>query len=176
MSVAALAAGGAPTRRQRSAKTVDAALRGGVLATIVATIAWILVTGVAATAFFFLIIATLVAAAWSVLRSSLNPTIWVALAAGWAVVLLERWAVQSHAGVWVAAAGYAGVIVGARRAGIQRRWLPLLAYPLISVAIVIAAGEDLLDPWGSSWLWIAAILGPVLGARTMLRPAEPTRP
>jgi hypothetical protein len=176
MSVAALAAGDAPSRRQRAAKTVDAALRGGLLATIVATIAWILVTGIAATAFLFLIIATLAAAAWSLLRSSLNPVIWVALAAAWAVILLERWAVQSHAGVWVAAAGYAGVIVGARRAGIQRRWLPLLAYPLISLALILAAGEDPLDPWGTSWLWIAAILGPILGARTILRPQEPHRP
>jgi hypothetical protein len=176
MTATALSAGGTPSRRGRAAKTVDAALRGGLLATIVATIAWVLVTGVAATAFVFLLVATLAAAAWSVLRSSLNPTIWVALAAAWAVVLLERWAVQSHAGLWVAAAGYAGVIVAARRAAIRRRWLPLLAYPLISIAIVIAAGEDLLDPWGTSWLWVAAILGPVLGARTILRPAEPHRP
>jgi hypothetical protein len=27
-----------------------------------------------------------------------------------------------------------------------------------------------LDPWGISWLWLAAILGPVVGARTLLRP------
>jgi hypothetical protein len=176
VTISAIAAGAPPTRRQRAAKTVDGALRGGLIATIVAVIAWLLVTGIAATAFVFLVIATLAAAAWSVMRERFSGTIWVALAAAWAVVLLERWAVQSHAGLWVAAAGYAGVIVGARRAGIRRRWLPLLAYPLVSVAIVLAAGQDLLDPWGTSWLWVPAILGPVLGARTILRPTEPRHP
>jgi hypothetical protein len=92
----------------------------------------------------------------------------------WAIVLVERWAVQEHAGLWVAAAAYLGTVVGARRAGIRGRWLPLLlGYPLMSVAIVLLAGEDLLEPWGSSWLWVPAILGPVLGARTLLRPAQP---
>ena len=49
---------------------------------------------------------------------------------------------------------------------------------VISVAIVVLAGEDLLDPWGASWLWVAAVLGPVLGARTLLspRPVETARP
>jgi len=48
----------------------------------------------------------------------------------------------------------------------------LLAYPVISVAIVLLAGEDLLDPWGVSWLWVAAVLGPVLGAQTLLKARE----
>ena len=62
------------------------------------------------------------------------------------------------------------MIVGARRAGISKWAYPLLLYPLISVAIVWFAGEDLLDPWGVSWLWVAAVLGPVVGARTLLNP------
>jgi hypothetical protein len=173
---ASTGAGPTPSRRARAAMTVDAAFRGALLAAIVATVAWLLVSAIAATAFVFLVIATLAAAAWAVLRERLNSTVWVALGAAWAVVLIERWTVQEHGGLWVAAAAYLGLVVGARRAGIRRRWLPLLAYPALSVAIVILAGEDLLDPWGTSWLWVAAILGPPLGARTLLRPAQPKAP
>ena len=36
---------------------------------------------------------------------------------------------------------------------------------------LIAAGEDVLDPWGVSWLWVAAVLGPILGVRTILNPS-----
>jgi len=52
----------------------------------------------------------------------------------------------------------------------------LLAYPLISVAIVVLAGERLLHPWGVSWLWLAAVLGPVLGVQTLLRPRPSSAP
>src|SRR5918992_1410680 len=38
-----------------------------------------------------------------------------------------------------------------------------------------AAGESLAEPWGSSWLWLPAVLGPVLGARTLLNPS-PSKP
>ncbi len=68
-------------------------------------------------------------------------------------------------------ASWLGVIIAARRAGISKRYLPLLAYPVVSVAIVVLAGESLLDPWGVSWLWVAAVLGPVIGARTLLNRA-----
>jgi hypothetical protein len=165
-------AGAAPvSRRERAATTVSTALRYGVLAAIAATIAWVLAGAIAATAFLVLLVATLAAAAWAVLRDGRVPSVvWLALAAGWAIVLLERWAVQSHGGLWVAAAAWLGVVLGARRAGIRPRSLVLLAYPLLSLAIVVAAGEDVLDPWGMSWLWVAAILGPVLGARTLLAP------
>jgi hypothetical protein len=96
---------------------------------------------------------------------------WTALVAAWAVVLAERWAVGGHGGVFVGGAAWLGVLTGARRAGINRWALPLLAYPLISVGIVIAAGEPLLRPWGISWLWVAAALGPVLGLRVLLDPS-----
>jgi hypothetical protein len=29
-----------------------------------------------------------------------------------------------------------------------------------------------LDPWGTSWLWLLAVLGPIAGVRTLLRPHE----
>ena len=74
--------------------------------------------------------------------------------------------------MWVGIAAWLGVIVGAWRAGILKRWTVLLAYPLVSVAIVVLAGEDLLDPWGVSWLWVAAVIGPVLGAQTLLKARE----
>lgn len=156
------------SRRRRAANTVAAALRGGLIGAVVATAAWLLVSVVAGTAFVVLILASVVAAGFTLMRGKTSTTLWAALAAAWAVVLIERWAVNDHGGLWVAAAAWLGVVLAARRAGISRWSLPLLAYPLISVAIVVAANEDLLDPWGVSWLWVAAILGPVIGARTLL--------
>ena len=43
----------------------------------------------------------------------------------------------------------------------------------------INTGHDLMKPWGISWLWVAAVLGPVIGVRTLLNPSprdhqEPT--
>jgi hypothetical protein len=39
-----------------------------------------------------------------------------------------------------------------------------------------------MKPWGVSWLWVAAVLGPVIGVRTLLnpsprdhQPAQPTK-
>jgi hypothetical protein len=158
------------TRRQRAAKTVAAALRGGLAGALAATVGWLVAGAVAGTAFVFLVIATLGVAAYVVWKGDVKTVVWLALGIAWAAVLLERAVVQDNGGVWVGIASWLGVIVAARRAGISRRYLPLLAYPLASVAIVLLAGEDLLDPWGVSWLWLAAVIGPVLGARTLLSP------
>lgn len=160
------------TRRQRAGKTVAAALRGGLAGALAATVGWLLAGAIAGTAFVLLVIATAGVGAWVVWRGSVRPAVWLVLGVAWAAVLLERAIVQDNGGVWVGIAAWAGVILGARRAGISRRYLPLLAFPLVSVAIVVAAGEDLLDPWGVSWLWVAAVLGPVLGLRTLLTPRE----
>jgi hypothetical protein len=162
-----------PSRRRRAAATVAAALRGGVIGTVVAAVAWVLAGALAGSAFVLLALASIGAAAWVAFIGRVWSWVWLALAVAWAVVLIERAVVQQNGGVWVALAGWLGVIVAARRAGILRRWMPLLAYPLISVAIVVGAGEDLLDPWGTSWLWVLAVLGPVVGARTLLRRDEP---
>jgi hypothetical protein len=166
------------TRRQRAAKTVAAALRGGLAGALAATVAWLLAGAIAGTAFVLLVIATLAVAAVVVWKGDVKTWVWLALGIAWAIVLLERAIVQENGGVWVAIAAWLGVVVAARRAGIARRWLPLLAYPAVSVAIVVIAGENLLDPWGVSWLWVAAVIGPVLGARTLLspRPEQPARP
>ena len=159
-----------PSRRKRAAATGDRALRGGILGAAVAAVAWVLAGALAATAFVILVLVTIAAVAYTVLRENANLAIWGAIGVGWAVVLLERWAVQSHGGLWVAAAAWLGVVIGARRAGISKWSLPLLAYPALAAAIAVAAGQDLLTPWGTSWLWLAAILGPVVGARTLLNP------
>jgi hypothetical protein len=163
------------TRRERAAKTVAAALRGGLAGAIAATVGWLLAGAIAGTAFVLLVVATLGVAAWVVWRGEVRSWVWMALAIAWAAVLLERAVVQDNGGVWVGIAAWLGVIVGARRAGITKRWTALLAYPLVSVAIVVLAGEDLLDPWGVSWLWLAAVIGPVLGVQTILkgRPEPP---
>jgi hypothetical protein len=162
-----------PSRRKRAARTVAAALRGGLIGTVVAAAAWLAAGALAATAFVVLIIATLGAVAYLAFRGGVKTWVWLALAIAWAVVLLERAIVQDNGGVWVAIAGWLGVIVAARRAGISRWSVPLLAYPLASLLIVVLAGEDVLDPWGSSWLWVLAVLGPVVGARTLLKQDKP---
>jgi len=160
------------SRRRRAATTVAAALRGGLVGTVVAAVAWLLAGALAGTAFVVLVIASIGVAAWVAFRGAVRTWVWLALAAAWAVVLLERAIVQENGGVWVAVAGWLGVIIAARRAGISKWSLPWLAYPVISVAIVVGAGEDLLDPWGTSWLWVLAVLGPVVGARTLLKPDQ----
>jgi hypothetical protein len=166
------------TKRQRIAAKVVSALRGGLAGALVATVAWLAAGLIAGTAFVFLVIATIGVGAYVVWKGDVKTWVWLALAIAWGMVLLERAVVQENGGVWVAIASYLGVVVGARRAGISKWAYPLLLYPLISVAIVWFAGEDLLDPWGVSWLWVAAVLGPVIGARTVLspRPSQSARP
>jgi hypothetical protein len=161
-----------PSRKQRAANTVDKALRGGVLGAAVAALAWLLAVALGGTVLFLLVIATVLALLYTVVRGDkARMGIWGVIAIAWVLVLIERTVVNEHGGLWVAAASWLGVIVGARRAGIAKKSLILLLYPLISVAIVVAAGQDLLEPWGMSWLWVAAVLGPVIGARTVLNPS-----
>jgi hypothetical protein len=162
-----------PTKRQRAAQTVRAALRGGVLGALAATVAWLLAGAIAGTAFVLLMIATIAVAGLLVWRGEVPNWLWLGLGIAWATVLLERAIVQDNGGVWVGIASWIGVVVAARRAGIAKRWLPLLAYPLASAAIVVLAGQSLLDPWGVSWLWVAAVLGPVIGLQTLLKPRQP---
>jgi len=159
-----------PTRRARAGRVIEAAAKGGLIGTVAALAAWVLAGALAATAWVVLIVATIAAAAILLWRGSMATWVWLALAIGWAVVLIEREVVQDNGGLWVGAAGWLGVIVGARRAGINRWMLPLLAYPVALGAIVLLSGESLSDPWGSSWLWVLAILGPVIGARTLVKP------
>src|ERR1700742_676863 len=144
MSSAALADldfGPKPSRKERAAKTVNAALRGGVLAGAVAGIAWLLAVALSGTVFFLLIIATVLAAIYTVVRGDkARMAIWGLIAIAWALVLAERWVVNENGGIIVAGAAYLGVVLGARRAGIAKKSLVLLLYPLISLAIVIGAG------------------------------------
>jgi hypothetical protein len=174
-TLAATASTPSPSRREKAARTVDRALRGGILGAAVAAIAWVLAGALSATVFLVLIVATIGAVAYTVMRETAPLWLWGAIAVGWLVVMIERWAVQENGGLWVAAAAWLGIILGARRAGISKWTLPLLAYPVVLGVIVVLAGQNLQDPWGSSWLWVAAILGPVLGARTLLKPSEPPK-
>jgi hypothetical protein len=98
-------------------------------------------------------------------------TVWGLIAIAWALVLAERWLVNDNGGLIIAGASYLGVVLGARKAGIAKKSIPFLLYPLISVAIIVAADESLREPWGMDWLWVLAIVGPVLGARTVLNPS-----
>jgi len=174
MSTAALldVTGPQLSRRERAAKTVNGALRGGVIAGGVAAIAWLLAAALSTTMFFVLVIGTVLALVYTVVAGDkARMGVWGLLAIAWALVLAEHWVVNKNGGVIVAGAAWLGVVIGARRAGIAKKSLILLLYPLISLAIVIAANTSVLDPWGVSWLWVLAVLGPVVGARTILNPS-----
>jgi hypothetical protein len=159
-------------RRDKAAQTVDRALRGGILFGAVAAVAWLVATAIAATAFFLLVIATVLAVVYMVARGDkARLGVWLLLAVAWAAVILERAVVNGHGGLWVAAACWLGIVSGARRAGITKRWMVALLYPVALGVIVKLSGHSVLDPWGVSWLWVAAILGPVIGLRTLLNPS-----
>lgn len=167
------------TRRRRAVRTVTAAMRGGLIGGAVAAIVWLGAGIVAGTAFVVLLVASIGVAGWTILRGNVTPAVWGVLAAAWGVLALENWVRDELGGLWVAAAIWAGVIVGAWRAGISKWALPLLAYPVVLGVVVVLAGQPLDEPWGSSWLWVPALIGPVLGARTLLEPSRPkdeTRP
>jgi hypothetical protein len=159
------------TRRQRAARVTERALRGGILGAAVAAVAWLVAVALSGTVFVVLVLATIAAVAYTLLRDTAPLALWVGLAVAWAIVMLERWAVNEHGGLWVSAAAWLGVVIGARRAGISKWSLPLLAYPVLCGLVAVAADESLAEPWGSSWLWLPAVLGPVIGARTLLNPS-----
>jgi hypothetical protein len=161
-----------PSRRKRAAKTVDGALRGGILGAVVATVGWLLATALFGTAVVVLVVATILAAIYVVVRGDkARYGIWGLIAIGWGIVLVEHWAVSGHGGFFVGLATWLGVIFGARRAGLSKWSLPFLAFPIVFGVVVVLAGESLLKPWGVSWLWVAAVLGPVVGMRTLLNPS-----
>jgi hypothetical protein len=170
MSALATPAATVPTRRRRAGAVATEALRGGLLAAAVAAAAWLLAGIIASTVFGLLLIATITVAALTAMGRNISAMLWIGLALAWAVVGLERWAVQGNGGVWVGIAAWLGVVAGARRAGMPKWALPLLAYPAISAAIAVVADQSLLHPWGISWLWVAAALGPPLGAKVLLAP------
>ena len=124
------------TRKERAAKTVDKALRGGILAGAVGAIAWLAATVLSGTIFLVLIAVTVLAVVYTVAKGDkARLGLWGLIAIAWALVIAERWVVHDNG------------------------------------AIIVAAGQDLLDPWGLDWLWIAAIIGPVVGLRTLLNPS-----
>jgi hypothetical protein len=166
-----------PSRRKRAARTVDGALRGGILGAAVATIGWLVASVLFGTALVVMVVGTLVAAVYTVTRGDkARYGIWGLLAVGWAAVLLEHWAVSGHGGFWVGLATWLGVIFGARRAGISKWAQPWLAYPVVFGVLLAVSGHSILKPFGVSWLWVAAVLGPVIGVRTLLNPSPKVEP
>jgi hypothetical protein len=164
-------------RREKAARTVESALRRGIVFGAVAAIGWLVAAVIASTAIFLLVIVTILAAVYTVARGDkARLGVWALVGVGWVAVILERSLVNGHGGLWVAAACWLGIVSGARHAGITKRWMAALAYPVALGAIVLAAGEPLSNPWGVSWLWVAAILGPVIGLRTLLNPSPKDHP
>jgi hypothetical protein len=164
-------------RREKAARTVEAALRRGIIFGAVATVGWLLASAIAATAIFLMVIVTVLAGVYTVARGDkARLGIWALVAVGWVAVILERSIVNGHGGLWVGLACWLGVISGARAAGITKRWLVALGYPVALGALVLLAGQHLSHPWGTSWLWVAAIVGPVVGLRTLLNPSPRDHP
>src|SRR4051794_27320317 len=84
-----------PQRRERAAKTVDAALRGGILAGAVAAIAWLLAMAFGTTVFFLLIVATVLALIATVVAGDkMRMGVWGLIAVAWVLVLAEQWVVN----------------------------------------------------------------------------------
>ena len=76
----------------------------------------------------------MLAAIYTVVRGEkARMAIWGLIAIAWALVLAEKWVVNENGGIIVAGAAYLGVVLGARRAGIAKKSLVLLLYPLISL-------------------------------------------
>src|SRR3954468_15247082 len=97
-----------PNRRERAAKTVDGALRGGILVGAVAAIAWLVASAVGSIIYFLLIIATILALVYTVARGDkARLMVWAVIGVAWVLVLAERWAVKDHGGLIVAVAAYA---------------------------------------------------------------------
>src|SRR3954463_3801380 len=105
------------SRRKRAATTVDRALRGGILGAAVAAVAWGLAGTLAATVFLALVVVTIAAAAFTVMKENAPLGLWAAIGVGWLVVMMERWAVQGHGGLWVPPAAGLGVGRWAPRGG-----------------------------------------------------------
>jgi|GEM_PF-6999793 len=164
-----------PGKRRAAGRIADATLRGGLIGAVVGALAWLIGSFVFGTAMIVLIVATVVVAVYTVMRGDKTRYgVWAGIAIAWAVVLLEHWAVSGHGGFIVGMATWLGVVLGARRGGIAKWALPLLAFPVAFGVIVLLAGQHLLHPWGVSWLWVAAVLGPVAGVRTLLNPSPKT--
>ena len=157
-----------PSRKERAAKTVNAALRGGLLAGAVAAIAWLLAVALSGTVFFLLIVATVLAAVYMIVRGDkAKMGIWGLLAIAWALVIAERWVVNDNGGIIVAGAAWLGVVIGAwmyspskryRYAGMpssipyrgQKRWHTVLGL-IFGVATITWAFSGMLsmDPFPS---------------------------
>src|SRR5689334_11667539 len=88
-------------RRAKASKTVDKALRGGILAAAAAAVAWLLAAALSATVFFVLIIATVLAVIYTVARGDKAALgVWAIIAIAWVFVILERSIVNHHGGLW----------------------------------------------------------------------------
>src|SRR5689334_11271020 len=88
-----------PSKRKRAAKTVDSALRGGILGAVVAGVAWLLGSAAIGTMILVLVVGTIAGAVYTVARGDkARFGIWGILAIGWAVALIAHWTVSGHGG------------------------------------------------------------------------------
>src|SRR4051794_41454805 len=104
-----------PSRRKRAAKTVDRALRGGILAAAVATVGWLLGTAVLGTAIIAMVVATIGGGGYAVARGGKGRFgILALLGIGWGVGVVAALAGGGAGGVLGGVAAWGG---GVLRAG-----------------------------------------------------------
>src|SRR4051812_50070263 len=106
-TLADLSGASKPSRRERAAKTVDAALRGGILVGAVAAIAWLVAAAVGSVIYFALIVVTVLALIYTAMRSDkAKLSIWLFVAVAWALGPARRRLVKDHRGPVVRAPPY----------------------------------------------------------------------
>src|SRR4051812_49902906 len=112
-TLADLSGASKPSRRERAAKTVDAALRGGILVGAVAAIAWLVAAAVGSVIYFALIVVTVLALIYTAMRSDkAKLSIWLFVAVALGLVLAERWLVQDHRRLNLAGGAFPRVLRG----------------------------------------------------------------
>src|SRR4051794_41528900 len=98
-----------PSRRKRAAKTVDRALRGGILAAAVATVGWLLGTAVLGTAIIAMVVATIGGAGYAgAPGGKARFCLLGLLGLRWGVVVVPHWGVGRRGGVLVGRATWRG--------------------------------------------------------------------
>jgi hypothetical protein len=160
-------------RRERAASAVSRLTKAALIGALAAFIGWVVASAITGLAIIAAVAATVIVAVVAVVKDGKLPiVVWGGLAGVWAAIIAERVFVHSHGGFWVAASAWGAMVFSAWKAG--SRWtLPLLAYPLIMAGGLIAADEPVLKPYGITWLWVPAVLVPLLIVRALLTEKKP---
>ena len=156
------------SRRERAHKTVCRACTGALVGAGIALAGWIAAQLLAFTVLLAAGGLTALALVVAVARHGLPAKVWGALIILWTAILCQRWLVHGNGGLLIAGGAWLGMFYALRKAGTSKWLLPLLAYPLVMAIVLVVSGHGLFRPFGTSWLWPVAVVGPALGIRTLL--------